>query len=149
MTTTTQLGRDIGQAENALRAILVDILKNTPLNSYAHYVAMTLVAAEPAADERAVVEDQLANAAKISATEAATVMDDLVEAELIDAGPDRSGVLSLSITGAHLLHQVRAEIAAVNARVYAGISGHDLDVAKQTLAVIHGRANAELARRNR
>ncbi len=147
MPATAQLGRDIGQTENALRAILVSILENTVLSSYSQYVGMALVAAETSGVERQQVERQLASAAKISATEATSVVEDLIAVGLIDSGAGNPGVLSLSAPGASMLQTLREEISAVNERVYAGIPGHDLDVTKQTLAVIHERANSELARR--
>src|SRR6266511_2474957 len=121
---TTLNPQIIGQAENALRAILSRALARTGGGTYQQWVAPSVTAASRGELDR----DQLI-------------------AELTAEGlvRDQGSRIGLTDTGQARHRQVRSDLERTNARLFGDLSADDLATAGRVLSVIRDRANAELA----
>jgi hypothetical protein len=87
----------------------------------------------------------VADALKISETEAQARVGDMVTAQQLQITGEGSAV---TVTGAaQQLHtRIRTAIAQITQRLWGGLPAEDLATAGRVLAIITERANAELAR---
>jgi hypothetical protein len=146
MLSVTPISREIGETENVLRALLSEVLANTPVRTYLAYLGMSILTAAPAGMPRNQLARQVARSARVPGEETAVVVDNLEVTGLIVNLPGQSDVMIPSDRGAAAMQAIRSEVAKVSQRVYEGIPEDDLVIAKRTLATIHERASAEVAR---
>lgn len=142
MPTPTLNSQIIGQAENALRAILNRALARTGGGTYQHWVALTLTAANDGAIDRDQLIGRLTGALKIDDAAAQAAIAELTAAHLLK---DQGSRIGLTDTGQARYRQIRTDLDQTNARLFGDLSANDLATAGRVLTVITDRANAELA----
>jgi DNA-binding MarR family transcriptional regulator len=142
---TTLNPQIIGQAENALRAILNRALARTGGGTYQQWVALNLVAVSGGAIDRDQLTGRLAGALKIDDAAARAVIAELTAEGLLEDLPDRGSRIGLTDPGQARYRQVRSDLGQTTARVFGGLPADDLGTAGRVLSVITDRANAELA----
>lgn len=147
MTTTTPLldPRVIALAHYASRALLERVLARHGA-TFQQSVTLRLVNVSDGPVERDHLVDSVVGALKIDASEAHSVVDELVAAELL--APQEPYRVRITDAGRELYERTSAE-TALSARVYADIPTEDLAAAGRVLTLITERANAELAAMNR
>ncbi|WP_406193800.1 MarR family transcriptional regulator [Streptomyces sp. NBC_01017] len=148
MTTTTPLldPRVIALAHYASRALLERVLARHGA-TFQQSVTLRLVKVSDGPVERDHLVDSVVGALKIDASEAHSVVDELVAAELL--APQEPYRVRITDAGRELYERTSAETAPISARVYADIPTEDLAAAGRVLTLITERANAELAAMNR
>jgi hypothetical protein len=136
--------RVIGQAEKTLNAILGRQLAGTGLTE-PQWVILTLAVTSGATGECDQFTGMVADALKISETEARVFIGDLVGAQRLQITGEPPAI---TVTSAALqLHsRINAAIADITQRLWADLPAEDLATAGRVLAIITDRANAELAR---
>ncbi|MBC2902289.1 winged helix DNA-binding protein [Streptomyces cupreus] len=144
MTTTTPLvdPRVIALAHYAGRALLEKVLDRHGA-TFQQSVTLRLVAIADGPVERDHLVDGVVGALKIDAAEAHTVVDELINAELLSS--QEPSQVRITDAGRKLYDRTSAETAPISARIYAGIPTEDLAAAGRVLTLITERANAELA----
>jgi hypothetical protein len=140
---TTLDPKIIGQAENALRAILNRALARTGGGiTYQHWVALNLTAAGGGAIASDQLVGRLTSAVKIDDAAARAVIAELTAARLLQ---DQEPRIGLTDTGQARYRQIRTDLDQTTARLFGDLSADDLAIAGRVLTVITDRANAELA----
>jgi hypothetical protein len=142
MPTPTLNSQIIGQAENALRAILNRALARTGGGTYRDWVALTLAAANDGAIDRDQLIGRLTGALKIDDAAAEAAIAELTAAHLLK---DQGSRIGLTDTGQARYRQIRTDLDQTNARLFGDLSADDLATAGRVLTVITDQANAELA----
>ncbi|MFI7407310.1 MarR family transcriptional regulator [Streptomyces sp. NPDC049627] len=148
MTTTTPLlnPRVIALAHYASRALLENVLTRHGA-TFQQSVTLRLVTVAGEPIEREQLVDGVVGALKIGATEAHSVVDELIAAGLLaPQGPSR---VRITDDGRELYDRTGTETAPVTARIYADIPAEDLATAGRVLTLITDRADAELAALNK
>lgn len=135
--------RVIGQAEKTLNAILGRQLAGTGLTE-PQWVILTLAVGGGTTGNEAFTE-AVAGALKISETQARAFIGDLVAAQRLQVTGEPPAV-TVTSAGRQLHGRISAAIADITARLWADLPAEDLATAGRVLAIITGRANAELAR---
>jgi hypothetical protein len=136
--------RVIGQAEKTLNAILGRELAGTGLTE-PQWVILTLAVASGGTAGPEAFTRTVADALKISETEARALIDDLVTAQQLQITGEPPAVTVTS--AARQLHsRISAAIVDITRRLWADLPAEDLATAGRLLAIITERANAELAR---
>ncbi|MET7738388.1 MarR family winged helix-turn-helix transcriptional regulator [Streptomyces sp. NPDC005402] len=147
MTTTTPdtpvlNPRVIALAHYAARALLENVLARHGA-TFQQSVTLRLAAVAEGPVERDRIAEGLVGALKIDATQAHSVVDELVSAGLL--ARHESSQVRITDAGRALFETTSAETAPITARVYAGIPAQDLAVAGRVLSLITERADEELA----
>lgn len=132
--------RTLGEAENALRALLHKILAETALD-YHRWVALKLVAESSSPISTPALASRLEGALKVDDATAARIIAALRAKGIFAA--EREAV-SLTPDGATLLKRLNEEIQRVTRQVWEGLSVEDLTVAQRVLSTITERANVLL-----
>ena len=136
--------RVIGQAEKTMNAILDRQLTGTGLTE-PQWVILTLAVTGGGTTEPDKFTRMVADALKISETEAQARVGDMVTAQQLQITGEPPAVTA---TGA--ARQLHNRISAANAqivqRLWGDLPAGDLAAAGRVLAIITERANAELAR---
>jgi hypothetical protein len=135
--------RVIGQAEKTLNAILGRQLAGTGLTE-PQWVILTLAVTSGGTAGREQFTRMVADALKISETEARAHLGDLVTARHLQVTGEAPAV---TVTGParQLYSRIRAAIAGITQRLWGDLPAEDLATAGRVLAIITDRANAELA----
>jgi hypothetical protein len=136
--------RVIGQAEKTLGAILGRQLAGTGLTE-PQWVILTLAVTSGATAGRDQFTRMVADALKISETQAQARVGDMVTAQQLQITGEGSAV---TVTGAarQLHSRIRTAITQITQRLWGDLPAEDLATAGRVLAIITERANAELAR---
>jgi DNA-binding MarR family transcriptional regulator len=132
--------RNIGETENALRAILIKTLSGTGLD-YHRWVALKAASEGQAPISRSELAKQLKGGLKINDATADEVIDDLQEHNIFDRAGDN---LSPTPHGRSLYQRLNGEISQQSQQIYAGLDADDLAAAYRVLSTITERANALL-----
>lgn len=135
--------RVIGQAEKTLNAILGRQLAGTGLTE-PQWVILTLAAAGDGTAGQKAFTRTVADALKISETQARALIGDLVTAQQLQITGDPPAV-TVTSAGRQLHSRISAAITGITARLWADLPAGDLATAGRMLAIITDRANAELA----
>jgi DNA-binding MarR family transcriptional regulator len=145
MSTTPTLNTQvIGQAENALGALMDRVLDRTG-GTFRQWVALNLTAVSGGAIDRDQLASRLTGALKIDDAAALAAIAELTTAQLLEALPGQGSRVGLTDAGQARYRQVRAALDELTARLYGDLPADDLATAGRVLAVITTRANAELA----
>lgn len=131
--------RNIGLAENALRALLTKALKHTGLD-YHRWVALKLVADGQWPVPAARLIEQLKDFLKMDEAGALAAINDLRAQGLVDTS-DR---ISTTLRGRSLYERLCDETGEVSRQIYAGLDPDDLAATHRVLSVITARANSLL-----
>ncbi|MFG2744252.1 MarR family transcriptional regulator [Streptomyces chartreusis] len=148
MTTTTPLAdplvdpRVIALAHYAGRALLENVLARHG-STFQQSVTLRLVAVAEGPVERDTLVDGVVGALKTDATEARSVVDELIAAGLLAA--EEPSAVRITDAGRERWASTSAATAPITARIYDGIPKEDLAVAGRVLTLITERANAEFA----
>ncbi|MDC0773752.1 MarR family transcriptional regulator [Streptomyces sp. HD] len=144
MTTSTPLvdPRVIALAHYAGRALLERVLARHGA-TFQQSVTLRLAAVADGPVDRDGLVDGVVGALKIDAAEAHSVVDELIDAQLLT--PQEPSTLRITDAGRELYDSASAATAPITARIYADIPKEDLAAAGRVLTLIAGRANAELA----
>ena len=136
--------RVIGQAEKTLGAILDRQLAGTGLTE-PQWVILTLAVTGGGTAEPDKFTRMVADALKISETQARALIGDLVAAQQLQITGEPPAV---TVTGpARELHsRILTAIAGITQRLWGDLPAEDLATAGRVLAIVTERANAELAR---
>lgn len=135
-------GRDIGQAEHAVRAILDRLLDRAGLTYPQWTILFTIDAAGPLARDE--LARRQAAGLQVPAAEAEATVDGLVSSGLVapvDGGP----ALGFSAAAEAVFRPARQEVARLTGVLYGDLPRADLEATQRTLAEITRRANAHLA----
>jgi DNA-binding MarR family transcriptional regulator len=155
MTTTPILtGRDIGEAEHAIRALLDRLLERADLSFPGWTVLFTLDGAGPL--PRSALLRRLIDGLKLSGEEAMATIDGLQSSGLVapagdaaaaDGPPDRGTdpLLVPTPSGEAVYRPVRQAVARTTGELYGNLPVTDLEATHRTLAEVTRRANALLA----
>jgi hypothetical protein len=131
----------VGPTENALRALLMQLLATTPLDSYEQWAVLNLVDRH-SGDDKALV-DVVVEGLVVDDTEARTILRTLDDRGLLHRV---NGAWRPSPVGADLLSLERQRVAAVTARLLDGIAATDLVTAVRVLDQVRERAQEERTR---
>ncbi|SED63712.1 MULTISPECIES: winged helix DNA-binding protein [unclassified Streptomyces] len=148
MTTTTPLAdplvdpRVIALAHYAGRALLENVLARHG-STFQQSVTLRLVAVAEGPVERDTLVGGVVGALKTDATEARSVVDELIAAGLLAA--EEPSAVRITDAGRERWASTSAATAPITARIYDGIPKEDLAVAGRVLTLITERANAEFA----
>ena len=143
MTQTPALtGQDIGQAENAVRAVLERLLARTG-TAFHSWVIINLLGTggQTLAEEDLV--GRMVHGLKIADAAGRAAIAAAAGEGLVGRAPD--GQISLTQAGAARSRQVREGIGQITQRLYSGLPAGDLATAHRVLATVTERANAVLA----
>lgn len=141
MSTAPFNGQVLGQTHYATRAVLERELAAIGI-SFPESVALTLVAVEGGAADRAALTRRMAGNLKVGEPEVAATLDGLVTAGLLRA---EGAGLARTAAGRDVGDRVGAAVAAITARLYADIPAEEMAVAGRVLELVRRRADAELA----
>ena len=134
----------IGQTEKALNAILVRQLAGTGLTE-PQWVTLTLAVMSGGPIDYAPYLRRVADALKLSDTEARAGIDELATAQLLKLPEDDSSLVSVTDAGSHLHAQIRTGITEITQRLWGDLPADDLATAGRVLGTVLERANAKLA----
>jgi DNA-binding MarR family transcriptional regulator len=132
----------IGQAENALNAILDRELAGTGLTE-PQWVTLTIAVMSGGTIDRTALGNRVADALKVSDSHAQQRIAELTDAHLLEPG-DGSRV-NVTDAGGQLHAQVRATVTEITHRLWGDMPAGDLETATRVLGAVLERANAELA----
>ena len=131
--------RNIGLAENALRALLNKALQHTGLD-YHRWVALKLVADGQWPIAVTTLIGQLKDFLKMDEASALAAINDLRTEGLVETG-DR---ISTTLRGRSLYERLCDETGEISRQIYAGLDPDDLAATHRVLSVITARANSLL-----
>lgn len=143
MSSPTLNGQVIGQAHYATRAVLERELAPAGV-SFQQSLALNAVAAEGGVAARADLVDRMTGALKVEEAPVRATLDELTAAGLLRELPAGGSGLALTDAGRALQRRLADTVAAITARLYAGIPAEDMAVAGRVLTLVKQRADAEL-----
>ncbi len=130
----------IGPTENALRALLLQLVAMTPIRSYECWGAMNVVARS--VRSRNDTKRALTDALKIDDDRVEGLLADLEAEHLID---DSAAEVQLSAFGAVAFDEALSLVSEVTTRLVDGIAPPRLEIALQVLDEVRSKAERELA----
>jgi hypothetical protein len=139
--------RVIGQAEKTLNAILARLLAGTGLTEPG-WVILTLAVTSGGTAGLEEFTRTVADALKISGTEAGARIGDLVTAQQLQITGGAPAV-AVTAAGRELHSRISTATAEIIQRLWGDLPAGDLATAGRLLAIITERANAELADQRR
>jgi DNA-binding MarR family transcriptional regulator len=134
----------IGQAENALRALLDRTLAGTGL-AYRHWIALSLTVGNDAPVAQDELIERITGVLKVDDTAAREAVADLRARKLAETVPGDGSRVQPTDAGRELHREVRMAIAEIVTRLFRDITADDLETAGRVLMLITARADAELA----
>jgi DNA-binding MarR family transcriptional regulator len=145
MTAVPPLPQSIGQAENALRAILNRELAGPGL-SYVQWVTLSLIARSGSAVPQEQLIEQLVPALKHDSASMLTALDELTTRELVTPPDGAAARVTLTTSGDALVRCLRQDIAQITERLYGDLPANDLTTTQRVLGIVAERADMELRR---
>lgn len=135
----------IGQTEKALNAILDEQLAGTGLTE-PQWVTLTIAVMSRGAIDRAAFVSRVADALKLSHTEAQARIDELAATQLLELPQDDRSPITVTDAGSQLHTRIRTNVTEITQRLWGDLPADDLATAGRVLGVVLDRANAELGR---
>lgn len=139
--TPTLNGQVIGEAENAIRAVLDRLLRRVG-NTFHQWVALNSVAIGGGSLAQQELVDRMIGGLKVDEAPVRATIAELLASGLLEQRGSRLGLTPL---GDARHREIRAGIGEITARLYADLPTDDLAAAGRVLTVLTARANAELA----
>ena len=143
MAGTPPLTQSIGQAENALRAILNSLLGNTG-TTYAQWVTLNVLARSGSAVQQDQLLHQVSGALKLDAQAVLATLGELETLGLVNMPPGDPARVELTTLGNAQIRSLRQSINSVTERLYGDLPMEDLETTHRVLGIITERANLEL-----
>lgn len=134
----------IGQAENALRALLERTLAGTGL-AYRHWVALSVIAGSAAPADEDELAERVEGVLRVDDATARGVIADLHAREVVELTPDDRSHIRLTDAGRVLHGDIRAAIGPIVSGLLDEIPDDDLRTAGRVLKLITERADEVLA----
>lgn len=134
----------IGQAENALRALLERTLGGTGLE-YRDWIALSLAVGNEGPVSEGELTGRVAGVLKIDDTTARETIAQLLARKLADTVLENGSWVRATKNGRELHGEVRAAIGEIVQCLFRDISADDLETAGRVLTLITVRADAELS----
>jgi DNA-binding MarR family transcriptional regulator len=134
----------IGQAENALRALLERTLAGTGL-AYRHWVALSVIAGSEAPADENELAVRVKGVLKVDEASARGMIADLRAREVVEPTPDDRSHIRLTDAGRVLHRDIRAAIGPIVNGLFDEIQNDDLRTAGKVLKLITERADKVLA----
>jgi DNA-binding MarR family transcriptional regulator len=145
MAASLTLTQSIGQAENALRAILESILAQTKI-TFVQWVMLNMISRGESGVPQEQLIRQIAGALKLDEQPIRAALGGLTARSLV-AGHSRDRArVALTAAGEELFHTLRQHIESVTERLYGDLPAEELATTRHVLEVITERANVELSR---
>ncbi len=144
MTDTPPLTQSIGQAENALRAVLDRLLAETE-TTYVQWVTLNMLARGGSAVQQEQMVRQISGALKLDEPTVLATLGELTTLGLITSPGDPARV-ELTTAGDAQFHHLRQSIDSVTVRLYGDLPIDDLATTRRVLGIVTEPANAELGR---
>lgn len=152
--TPTLTGRDIGEAENAIRALLDRLLEEASVSFPEWTVLFTLDGAGPV--PRSELVRRQAHGLKVPEAAAMATVDGLRSSGLLTpidqaqgaGGPSGGGEdprLTLTAAGEAVFRPIRRAVFQISDELYGDLPPADAEATRRTLAEVTRRANALLA----
>jgi hypothetical protein len=135
----------IGQTEKALNAILDEQLAGTGLTE-PQWVTLTIAVMSRGTIDHAAFISHVADALKISHSEAQARIDELAATHLLELPQDDSSPVAVTEAGSQLHGRIRTSVTEITQRLWGDLPADDLTVAGRVLGTVLTRANAELGR---
>jgi hypothetical protein len=135
----------IGQTEKALNAILDDQLAGTGLTE-PQWVILTIAVMSRGTIDHAAFISRVADALKISHSEAQARIDELAATHLLELPQDDSSPVAITESGSQLHGRIRTSVTEITQRLWGDLPADDLTIAGRVLGTVLTRANAELGR---
>jgi DNA-binding MarR family transcriptional regulator len=132
--------RNIGLAENALRALLTRALHDTGLD-YQRWVVLKLVADSASPIPLATLVGQLKDFLKLDDATAIAAVNDVRARGIVEAGDS----LSLTLRGRALYERLCDETGEISRQIYSGLDPDDLAATHRVLSAVTARANRLLS----
>jgi DNA-binding MarR family transcriptional regulator len=140
-TFSTQL---LGETEKAANAILHRLLAEPGLTE-PQWVTLVITAMSAGTLDRGQLADRVANALKVSGSEAEARVAELASAHLLSIPDADHAPVTLTDSGAQLYAETRAATIQVTQRLWGDLPPEDLATAGSVLSTVLARANTELA----
>ena len=149
MSEAMNLTQHIGQAENALRAVLDRLLAETGI-TFGQWVTLTMLARGGSGSpiEQEALVRQVSGALKCDAPTVLAALDALTARGLVTMAPERPGCLTLTTDGAAQFQRLRQRINGVTDLLYGDLPLDDLATTQRVLGIVAERANLELGRQS-
>ena len=135
----------IGQTEKALNAILDEQLAGTGLTE-PQWVTLTIAVMSRGTIDRAAFVGRVADALKLSPTEAQARVEELTTAQLLERPRGDHSQITVTDAGSQLHTRIRTNVTEITQRLWGDLPAEDLTTAGRVLAAVLDRANAELGR---
>jgi DNA-binding MarR family transcriptional regulator len=155
MSDTLTLSQRIGQAENALRAVLDRLLTETGTtvpttwqSSYVQWVTLALIARGGAAVQQEALLRQISGALKCDAPTVLAALDALTARGLVTTSPDEPASVRLTTEGDVQFQHLRQRIDRITERLIGDLPRDDLATTQRVLGIVTERANVELGRQS-
>ena len=155
MSDTLTLSQRIGQAENALRAVLDRLLAETGTtlpttwqSSYVQWVTLTLIARGGATVQQEALVRQISGALKCDAPTVLAALDALTSRGLVTTSPDQPARITLTTDGDVQFQHLRQRIDRITERLIGDLPRDDLATTQRVLGIVTERANVELGRQS-
>lgn len=134
----------LGQTEKAANAILGRLLVRPGLTE-PQWVTLSITAMSGGTLGRDQLAQRVAEALKVSETEAQARMAELATARLLRFPDNDRAQVKLTEAGEQLYAQIRAATTQITQRLWGDLPVEDLATAGCVLSIVLARANAELA----
>jgi DNA-binding MarR family transcriptional regulator len=145
MAANLTLTQSIGQAENALRAILDRILAQTRI-TFVQWVMLNMISRGESGVAREQLVRQIAGALKLDEQPILAALGGLTTRTLITGQSGETGRVALTAAGEELFHTLRQRIESVAEHLYGDLPAEELAITRRILEVVTERANVELRR---
>jgi len=145
VTSTPTLTQSIGQAENALRAVLDRLLAETG-TTFVQWVTLNMLARGGSAVQQQQLVRQIEAALKLEEPTVLATLGELTALGLVTTPPGDGARVELTTAGDAQFQRLRERIDSVSERLYGDLPIDDLAVTRRVLGIVAERANAELGR---
>jgi DNA-binding MarR family transcriptional regulator len=142
VTSTPTLTQSIGQAENALRAVLDRLLAESA-TTFVQWVTLTMLARGGSAVQHQQLVRQVETALKLEEPTVLATLDELTTLGLITP-PGEAARVALTTAGEAQFQGLRQRIESVSERLYGDLPMDELATTRRVLGIVAERANAEL-----
>ena len=145
MASTPTLTQSIGQAENALRAVLDSLLAETG-NTFVQWVTLNMLARGGSAVPQEQLLRQIEGALKLDQPTVLATLGELTTLALVTTPPGDGARAELTTAGEAQFQRLRERIDSVTERLYGDLPVDELETTRRVLGIVTERANAELGR---
>jgi DNA-binding MarR family transcriptional regulator len=142
VTSTPPLTQSIGQAENALRAVLDRLLAETG-TTFVQWVTLNMIARSGSAVQHEQLVRQIEAALKLEEPTVLATLGELSALGLLTP-PGEAARVELTTVGDAQFQRLHQSIDSVTERLYGDLPMDDLVATRRVLGIVTERANAEL-----